>query len=69
VNAGLGLALNRHFTPFELGNERMLLSERLSEIIAGLEAVMERVEGAALQSVRASLESMRRTLWKLPSDQ
>jgi hypothetical protein len=69
VNAGLSFALNRHFTPFELGNERMLLSERLSELLTGVDAVLEKTGSAALEPVRSSLEATRKSLGQLPSDQ
>jgi hypothetical protein len=69
VNAGLSFALNRHFTPFEVGNERMLLSERLSEVIDGMDAIMEGAAGSALGKARESLEAVRRALRKLPADQ
>lgn len=69
VNAGVSFALNRHFTPFEVGNERMLLSESLSEVVDGMDAVREGEGSPALQKARESLDFVCRTLSKLPSDQ
>ncbi|WP_176736401.1 ferritin-like domain-containing protein [Oligoflexus tunisiensis] len=69
VNAGLSFALNRHFTPFEVGNEKMLLSERVSEVMAAMDAVIEGEGISALQKVRESLESIHVSLNQLPEDQ
>jgi hypothetical protein len=69
VNAGVSFALNRHFTPFEVGNEKMLLSERVSEVMETMDAVIAKEGTPALQKVRESLESIRLSLRKLPEDQ
>jgi hypothetical protein len=62
VNAGLSFALNRHFAPFEVGNEKRLLSERLGEIIKTIEALDE---GTTVKVLRG----LQRTLDQLPEDQ
>lgn len=66
VNAGLSFALNRHFTPFEAHNESLLLAERLSEIMEGMDAIMEREGASALGKARESLESVAESLRKVP---
>ncbi|HYX35507.1 MAG TPA: ferritin-like domain-containing protein [Oligoflexus sp.] len=69
VNAGMSFALNRHFTPFEVGNEKMLLSERLTEVMAGMEAIMKEPGTDSLRPVLQSLEAIRVSLQKLPAVQ
>lgn len=69
VNAGLSFALTRHFMPFEVGNERMLLEERLSQIMEGMDAIMEGEGATALRKARESLDGVQRSLRKLPADQ
>lgn len=69
VNAGLSFALTRHFTPLEVGNERMLLEERLSQIMDGMDSIAQGEGADALGKVRESLELVRQSLRKLPADQ
>jgi hypothetical protein len=47
----------------------MLLSERLSEVVDAVDAVMEDEGTPALQKARESLDFVCRTLRELPSDQ
>jgi hypothetical protein len=72
TTAGISFALNRYFTPFELTSEKLLLIERLDEILDDLRTLHDDAEdqragereelAESLDSVKNMLEKVRESL-------
>jgi hypothetical protein len=78
TTAGINFALDRYFTPFELASEKLLLVERLDEILDEVQTLRSDVEDQAtperkpggefacsLDSVENTLRKLRDSLWAI----
>jgi hypothetical protein len=68
TTAGISFALNRYFTPSELTSEKLLLIERLDEILDDLRTLREDAEDqrpGERKELAASLDSVRNMLGKV----
>jgi Ferritin-like len=68
TTAGISFALNRYFTPFELTSEKLLLIERLDEILDDLRTLHDDAEdqrAGERQELAESLDSVKNMLEKV----
>jgi hypothetical protein len=68
TTAGISFALNRYFTPFELTSEKLLLIERLDEILDDLRTLHDDAEdqrAGERQELAESLDSVKNMLKKV----
>ena len=68
TTAGISFALNRYFTPFELTSEKLLLIERLDEILDDLRTLHDDVEeqrAGEREELAESLDSVKNMLGKV----
>jgi hypothetical protein len=66
--AGINFALNRYFTPTELTSEKLLLVERLDEILDDLRTLRDHTEDQRevdREELAASLDSVKNMLGKV----
>jgi hypothetical protein len=68
TTAGISFALNRYFTPFELTSEKLLLIERLDEILDDLRTLHDDVEeqrAGEREELAESLDSVKNMMGKV----